>query len=120
MAKFFGKVGYATSIEKRPGVWEDSIYERPYYGDILKKGTKWRNASGLNDDLQVSTRVSIIADEYMNKNFSKIKYVEWLCDLWKVIDIEVNRPRLILTLGGEWNGQTPKSSSGVCDFSCNK
>ena len=117
MAKFFGKVGYATTKEKVPGVWVDTIYERPYFGDILKKGTKWRNASGLNDDLEVSTRVSIIADEYMNKNFSKIKYISWLGDLWKVIDIEVSRPRLILTLGGEWNGPTPESSSGVCGLS---
>ena len=117
MAKFFGKVGYAISKEVTPGVWKDSITELPYYGDILKKATRWRNGSGLNDDLEVSTRVSIIADEYMLKHFSKIKYIQWMGDLWKVTDIEVNRPRLILTLGGEWNGSTPGSSSGTCGLS---
>ena len=110
MAKFFGNVGYAISKETSPGVWVDSIVEQEYYGDVLKKATRWRNGSGLNDDLAVSTRISIIADEYMLKHFSKIKYIEWMGDLWKVVDIEVSRPRLILSLGGEWNGE-PASAS---------
>ena len=104
MAKYFGKIGYATSTEKSPGVWVDSIYERPYFGDVLKNTSRWRNGAGLNDDLGVSTRISIVADEYLTKHFSKIKYCSWMGDLWKVVDIEVSRPRLILTLGGEWNG----------------
>lgn len=105
MAKYFGNIGYGMEKETAPGVWKDTIVEFPYYGDVLKKSIKWRNGEGLNDDLDVSARISILADEYMLKHFSKIKYAEWMGGLWKVIDVEVSRPRLILTLGGVWNGQ---------------
>lgn len=110
MAKFFGKVGYAITTEKTingepTGVWEDVITERNYYGDVLKSATRWQPTEGVNDNLTVSNSISILADAFANQYFSAIKYVEWLGVKWKVENIEVQRPRLILNLGGVYNGE---------------
>ena len=34
MARFFGSIGYGHAIETSPGVFEDKITEREYYGDV--------------------------------------------------------------------------------------
>lgn len=115
MARYYGKVGYATSQEKTEvvdgvitptGVWEDTIVERYYMGDANKCNSRWQTGTGLNDDMRASNQISIVADGFAYQCFSKIKYIEWMGVLWKVTDISVERPRIILTLGGEWNGQT--------------
>lgn len=105
MAKFYGKVGYAETTQTVPGVWTDSITERMYFGDVLSGSTRWVNADGLNDDLKITTRISIMADAFANEHFSKIKYCEWMGTKWKVVEITPQRPRLLLTLGGEYNGE---------------
>lgn len=110
MERFYGKVGYVNTVEKivngvHTGVWSDpSPIEINYYGDVLDTSTRWVNGEGLNDDLSVNNKISIIADGYAYQNFSKIKYIEWMGVKWKVTNISVQRPRLILSLGGEYNG----------------
>ena len=105
MGKFYGKVGYVTTELARPGVWEDNLLdERYYFGDIIDDTRRWQSTENLNDNLSVTNRISIVADQFAYQNFSKIKYIEWLGVLWKVVSIEPKRPRLILTLGGEYNG----------------
>ena len=34
MAKFYGKIGYAETVETKPGVWRPKIIEKPYFGDL--------------------------------------------------------------------------------------
>jgi len=110
MAKFCGMIGYAISAEKKvdgesTGVWEDTIVERIYYGDITRMSSKWQSVNQVNDDLVISNAISIMADAFASQNFSAIKYVVWMGAKWKVINVEVQRPRLILTLGGVYNEQ---------------
>ena len=104
--KFYGKVGYAETIENPigSGVWVNSITERYYYGDVLKNRSAWAQVDQKNDNLTVSVNISIVADAYALNHFSAIKYIEWMGVLWKVVRIEPQRPRLILELGGEYNG----------------
>lgn len=104
MGRFYGKVGYAESVESRPGVWTDEVTEYYYYGDVLKLNNLWRTSSSLNDDLRIGHQISIMADEYAYQHFSRIKWVEFQGIKWKVLEVEVQRPRLLLTLGGEYNG----------------
>lgn len=110
MAKYYGSVGYATTCEdlESPGVWVDSITERHYYGDVIRNISKWSENTNrsINDNVNVDNKISILADPYAMDNFSKIKYLTYMGEKWKVISIEVQRPRLILTIGGVWNGQT--------------
>ena len=105
MAKFYGQVGYAESVETTPGVWEEQIVERDYCGDLIKNNRKLESSDSVNDNINISNSISIISDPYANENFHKIRYAKFMGTEWKVINVEVSQyPRLILTLGGVYNG----------------
>lgn len=103
MAKFCGKIGFFTTIETEPGVWEETIIERIYYGDLVRNSRAFQSSGGVNDDINVFNNISVIADPYANENFQHIKYVVFMGAKWKVTNIEVRYPRLILTTGGVYN-----------------
>lgn len=104
MNKFFGKVGFFVTEEKRPGVWIESIVEKEYYGEILKNSRYNKESNQLNDDINISNEISIISDTFINNNFSNIRYVEFNGTKWKVSNINIQYPRLILSVGGVYNG----------------
>jgi hypothetical protein len=107
--RFYGAVGYAqSSVESAPGVWKDQITEVSYYGNVTRNTRQLREGSLVNDDITVGNNISIVADAYANENFMNIRYVSWLGSLWTVSAVEVQAPRLILTLGGIYNG--PKAA----------
>ena len=103
MAKWYGKIGYADNVEVEPGVWEDSIVEHPYYGDLNRNTRSLQNSGGINDNINLSNEVSIVADPYASENFYKMRYVEFAGTKWKITNVEVRYPRLILSIGGVWN-----------------
>lgn len=113
MAKFYGEVGYHITSETSPGVWKESIVKRNYYGDIQRNYRRLENGDQTNDNLNVSNTISIVADAFAYSHFFAICYVEWMGTKWKVSGVEVSRPRLILTVGGVYNGPEDKSSGGV-------
>lgn len=103
MAKFFGPVGFTVTEETRPGVWKERLREENYYGDVLQTSSRWQNASKVIDDIDISNRISILGDPFAFRNFSTIKYVVWMDQKWKVSSVEVQYPRLILSIGGVYN-----------------
>ena len=105
MARFCGTVGYAITEETRPGIWEEHIVERTYRGDVVKNNSSRMSGEGLNDDIQISSDISILADAFAYQNFAYIKYVDFLGAKWKVTSVTPERPRITLTLGGIYNGQ---------------
>lgn len=109
MARFFGRVGYGESVETESGsgVWADVITEHSYYGDIVHNTRNLRPGENLTPDLSVTNIISIMADAYANDHFFAIRYVEWAGALWTVTNVEVQSPRLLLTLGEVYNGPTP-------------
>ena len=104
MNKFYGKIGYAISEETVPGVWVERIVERSYYGDVIRNIRCLQSSENLNDDINVSNEISIVADAFANQNFHSMRYVEYMGTKWKVSSIEVKYPRLILSMGGVYNG----------------
>lgn len=107
MAKFYGAIGYATTTEVSPGVWEEAIVEYTYSGDIVKNVRRLESGEGLNDNINISNQISIVADQMAFQHFHNIRYVEWMGALWKVSSIDVQIPRLLLTIGGVYNGPRP-------------
>lgn len=105
MAKFFGAIGYAVTEETKPGVWKERITERMYFGDLTRNTRKLQSTDQLNDDINVANEVSIVADPFANENFHSMKYVEFMGAKWKITSVEVQYPRLILTVGGVYNGE---------------
>ncbi|MGN1218001.1 MAG: hypothetical protein ACI4TD_08490 [Phocaeicola sp.] len=110
MGKWYGVIGYADNAEVEPGVWEDGITERPYYGDVIRNNRKLQNSGGINDDINISNQISIVADPYANQNIYKMRYVEFNGTMWKITDVDVQYPRLVLSIGGVWNGDTDSIS----------
>lgn len=104
MSKFYGPIGYITQKEISPGVWDEVVVEKSYRGDITRNNRRWEASGYKNDNLTISNYLSIIADPFLYENSSTIRYVLWLGVRWKVINIEIERPRLILTLGEVYNG----------------
>lgn len=105
MAKFFGAIGYAVTSETTPGVYEEQIIEREYFGDVNRNIRKLENSEHLNDDINVSNEISIVSDPFANENFYSMRYAEFMGTKWKITSVEFKYPRLILTLGGVYNGQ---------------
>ena len=104
MAKFHGEIGFGESVEKVPGVWEDRIIEHRYYGDVVRNTRKLQDGESVNNDLSVNNSINIVANAYANEHFFAIRYIKWAGTLWTVSDVEVQSPRLLLRLGGVYNG----------------
>lgn len=105
MAKFYGEIGYAETIETSPGVWTEQITKRNYFGDVIRNTRRLQSTDQLNDNINISNEISIIADPYANDHFHAMRYVELMGTKWKITSVEVQYPRLILTLGGLYNGE---------------
>ena len=110
MAKFFGEIGYAETKEVRPGSWEEVITEKKYYGDVIRNTRRLEKGEHLNSDVNVNNLISIVADAFAYDHFFAIRYVRWMGARWSVTNVEVQRPRLILTIGGVFNGAENKTS----------
>lgn len=104
MNRWYGNVGYIETVQVEPGAWEEQETVRSYYGDFIKKSSKFRVSGNVNDDRDVTVELSIVADPYSDQHFSSIRYVEFGGVKWKVNTVEPKRPRLILSLGGVYNG----------------
>lgn len=102
--KWFGAIGYANTVETNPGVWKDNIVEREYFGDMTRNTRRLQSAEQLNDNIDISNEISIVSDPYANKNFHSMRYATYMGTKWKITSVEVQYPRLILSLGGVWNG----------------
>lgn len=113
MGRYYGKIGYAITTErmtddvipKHTGIFEEQIIEKYYYGDTTKFGSRRISNDELNDDIKITSAISILADAFAYQNFSHIIYAELMGVKWKVTQATPERPRILLTLGGEYNGE---------------
>ena len=104
MAKFYGVIGYAEQVETSPGVYVNEITERSYSGDLTRNTRRLESSGYLNDDINIANEISIVADPFAYDNFHAMIYVEFMGAKWKISSVEVQHPRLILTIGGKYNG----------------
>lgn len=107
MARFSGTVGFLQTVEtdpeNHPSVYPEVLTERQYYGDVLMHSRRWDQNGNLNENLAISNRISIVADKYARANVGAMRFVRWLGDTWKITNVEVQYPRLILSLGGQYH-----------------
>ena len=109
MARFSGKVGYIKPVEGmidgvKNGIWTDKVIERNAKGDVVRNGSRWENGTDINDNIFLNGGVSIVADPFACENFMYIRYIVWMKQKIKVSSIDVQYPRLVLNLGGPYNG----------------
>lgn len=104
MAKFCGEVGYITTKETEPGIWVEESKEITYYGDLVRNTSKYQPSGGINDNITINNNISIIADPYAMENFQYMRYVKFMGTKWKIESIDVQYPRIVLNVGGLYNG----------------
>ena len=104
MAKYYGKIGYIETIETEPDIWDNQVVEREYYGEFIRNSSKFQTSGGVNDNVNASNEISIVADPYATQNFASMRYIEYMGTRWKITNVEVRYPRLILSVGGVYNG----------------
>ena len=105
MAKWFGAIGFAETVETNPGVWTEQITEVNYYGDVMRDSRTLQTTDQLNDNVNIANKISIVADPFAIQHFHNMRYAVYMGAKWKVSTVEVQRTRLILTIGGLWNGE---------------
>lgn len=112
MNRFYGEIGYAeVAVEDvaQPGVWKEPIIERPYFGDVTRNTRQLRDDSKINSNVLTNNVISVVADAYAIQNFHAIRYIWWMGSKWEATSVDVQEHRLIITLGGVYNGPTPES-----------
>ena len=105
--KFSGMIGFVRSEEVNTGVWKHIPEEKHYKGDVLRKIVKWQPAEKATDDININNQISIVANPYVYEHLHEIRYIVWHNVAWKVVSIEDKRPRVILEIGGVYNGKRP-------------
>lgn len=108
--KYHGKIGFVSFREKTPGVDVEVPVEREYAGEVLRNSKRWDSGQQVNSNLNINNQISIIADPYARENLFAIRYLSWMGCLWEITSVDVQYPRLILSIGGVYNGPTPGSS----------
>ena len=107
MARFYGEIGFLRTVEEdpenRPGIWVERLTKRKYYGDVLSNSRRWDQNGNFNDNLVINNRISIVADGFVRENLGAMKYVRWQGVNWKITNAEIQYPRIILTIGGEYH-----------------
>lgn len=104
MARFFGEIGYGASVEIRPGVWEDQITGRDYYGDVKTNSHMVSVGNSILAETRFQTTISVMADAELFEKYTAIRYIKWAGSVYTVTSVKVDRPRLILMLGEVYNG----------------
>lgn len=110
MGRFFGKIGFLITKETTPGVWTEELTERPYYGDVLRHRFNWNGSEHMNDNITLNNEFSIMADTFAYANLGAMKYIKWNGGCWKIASIEDQYPRLSITIGGVYNGESTEST----------
>lgn len=106
MSRWFGAIGFAETIETSPGVWEEVITDHHYYGDVNRYSRRLQGSDKLNDDINISNEISIIADPFAVDHIHSMRNIEFQGMRWKVSNVEVAFPRLVLSVGGLYHGQS--------------
>lgn len=107
MAKFYGTIGFVVTAENpdNPGIWSEQTIEKKYPGELISVRRKIQSTSNsVNDNITISNELSIVADPYANENMYAMRYVVFGGAKWKIESINVEYPRLKLSIGGVYNG----------------
>lgn len=104
MDKFIGMIGFVSNVEIEDGITEDEVTERKYRGDILKNNQRFNTTNTTSGEIKISNRFSIIADSYAFDHIADIRYLTWRGNRWIVEYIDIEYPRLVMSIGGLYNG----------------
>lgn len=104
--KYSGLAGFEKKHnEVRPGVLQNQIKEVRIKGDVINYGHSLNPTQGSDQqDVHIRNRLSIVMNPYLRDNFSSLVYVIFMNVKWEVSSFTINGPRVIIDLGGVYNG----------------
>ena len=111
--KWYGKIGYALTEDNGDGVWIPTMSWKQYYGDVQRFFRRIEGAQNVNDNINIGNTISIIADPYAFKNAGYMKCIEWMGNLWEISSVDISYPRLVVSIGGVYNGDTTGFTASV-------
>ena len=98
--KYYGALGFIEQVESSPGVWEERVVERNYYGDLTRNIGHTQPAEQVNDNLKLNNQLSVVLDPYALQNFVNLRYITFMNSKWEASAVDVQYPRLIISFGG--------------------
>lgn len=104
--KFHGFLGFVKFVESgtSPGKFDVVEEEIPVKGDLLRNALKYEPVEGNEKlNMAISNRFSFIAPNRVFENFEFLKFITWNNVRWNISNIEVNSPRLIVSISGVYN-----------------
>lgn len=106
MAKFCGIIGFVTTVEtpENSGKYKNVSLEKKYYGDVIRNTIQINPSEYISDSIAFNNDVSILADPYAANHFMDMKYIIFANRKWKIKSVEIKHPRLLLKIGGLYNG----------------
>lgn len=109
MAKCYVEIGFIKTEEKldgtaHTGIWEENIVPKMYYAEIYKNYRNTTSDNKVNSDVLLNNTFSILADPYANDNYFAMRYIKFNNVKWEITNVEVEYPRLIINVGGIYNG----------------
>ncbi|OLU39743.1 DUF7253 family protein [Ileibacterium valens] len=101
--KYYGRICFSETVETSPGVWTESYTIRNYFGDVVRRSSRYTPGQSINDNISITNDISIVADQFALNNFYNIRWIEFANSKWKITSVEVEPPRLILSIGELFN-----------------
>ena len=103
--KCSGKIGYARAEETSPGIYQEIIVEKQYYGDIVRNSTQILDSNTINSSIKLNNSISVLCNNYISDNLGCVRYMTFKKSKWKISSIEIKDNRIIFTLGDLYNEQ---------------
>ena len=114
--RYCAKIGFRWTDEERledgtpTSVWKEFYAERTYKADVMSNGYRNQQGEGINDDYKINNKLSLLAcDAFTLSHLNSVIFCELYGVKWKVTSVDIQRPRLIVTLGGEYHEQTAET-----------
>jgi hypothetical protein len=105
MAKCYCEIGYGIDTEVTPGVYKKLLTKKMYYAEILRNNRNLNSSDTVNDGINISNSFSIVADPFATDNIYNMLYIVYMGVKWKISTVDIQYPRLILNVGGVYNGE---------------
>lgn len=111
MGLFYGPIGFSDTIEEPigSGIWIQVPIEKNYRGEVQRNTKRLDIGDNINPNLNISNTISVIADPFFNNHLNSVRYIKWLGGYWEITSVDVVPPRLVLSIGGVYNGPTVES-----------
>lgn len=101
MVRWTGIIGFSITKENAPGIYVEDVVERKYCGEITRDYRKNQGTDKVNTDINISNQISVVSDGYIFNNLSRMLYICFAGEKWRIESVEINDPpRITISLGG--------------------